>query len=95
MATIKKVTTEVTPRGVLLVKVLFTPQTPEPAKESDVEAVFEVLKWDTSLLDNDRYVMVPLSCTRKDTREPYLMSKEQRNVCIDVAMEQMTENSWD
>jgi len=95
VATIKKSTTETTPQGVFLVKVLFTPQTPEPAKESDVEAVFEVRRCDGSLLENDRYVVIPLSCTRKDTREPYQMSKEQRDVCIDVAVGRVTEDSWD
>jgi len=87
MATIKSTTLDETPAGKRLAKVVFQPQGPNPAKEPDIEVVFEMKKLDAVHLDAEPYgVIGPLSCTRTDTREHYRLTEEQRDACIEAAM---------
>ena len=87
MATIKSTTLDRTADGQRLAKVLFTPQGPNPAKEPDVEVVFEVTSVSAAHLDGNPYAVVgPLSCTRTDTRENYRLTREQRDACVEAAI---------
>ena len=74
---------------VWLVKVVFTPQTPDPANEPDVEVVFEVRRVGAINMDEDPYAVILMSSTRTDTREPYLLSEEQRDEVSDTALERV------
>jgi len=100
MATIKKTTLSKSTDGTQrLAKVRFTPQVPNPANQHDVEAVFEVKKVEAAHLDGDPYAVVLLSCTNVDTREPYVMSREQRDAVIKAALVEAAEkdglaSSW-
>jgi len=91
MGTIRRIERGASPNGEMkLVKVLFTPQVPNPAKQFDVEAVYQVELLD-GVLDDDKVVISPLSCTRTDTREPYVMSESQRKAVILAAAEAAAE----
>lgn len=79
MATIKHSFVEEVADGRRVIRVTFTPQVPNPAAQSDVDVVFEVLR-----SEEMRYtkgipyaVLGPLSCTLVDTREPYILSRTQ------------------
>ncbi len=99
MATIKSTTLDTTTDGKKrLAKVIFTPQVPNPANQPDVEVVFEVRKVEAAHLDGEPYAVVgPLSCTRMDTRQPYVLSDEQQEAVIDAAIVRAAEEdglSW-
>jgi len=74
-----------------LVKVRFTPQGPNPAQQTPVEAVFEYQDLDGYVEDKLPLALIPLSCTTCDTREPYRMSKPMRNAVLQAAMEKIAE----
>jgi hypothetical protein len=93
MATIKKVGLSNTPDGTKrIAKVLFTPQVPNPAQQHDVEVVFEIKKLDAAHLEGDPYAVFLLSSTRTDTREPYVLSDEQKDVVVKAAGIQAAED---
>ena len=92
---INSVTLEPGVTGKNLCKVLFTPDSPEPARQFSVEAVFEVKRVDTVRLDGqDPYAVFLISCTRTDTREPYPLTEQQRDVLVEAALEEAA-NAWD
>ena len=94
MGTIKRTERDVSPDGeIQLVKVTFTPQVPNPAKQFDVEAVFHIERVEAGLLDPDQLAALLLSCTRTDTREPYTMSEPQRKVVFAAAVSEAAETS--
>jgi len=87
MATINRSQIEQAADGRRIASVLFTPQVPNPAAQSDVEVIFEVQKSDTIHLHGEPYAVIgPLSCTLVDTREPYTLSKDQRHAVIMAAL---------
>mgnify|MGYP001551038135 CR=1 FL=1 len=84
------VTTDQTKR---VVAVRFTPHGPNPARLGDVEVIFEIKRSDNiSLLGQDPFALILLSCTDCDTRQPYALSNPQRNAVIDAAMEAALED---
>lgn len=94
MATIKRSNIEVVADGRKVAKVQFTPQVPNPAAQSDVEVVFEVQKSNSVHFNHEGTpfaVIGPLSCTLVDTREPYTLSKDQRQVVIQAALDAAAE----
>lgn len=87
MATIKRTRIQVATDGRKTASVVFTPQVPNPATQSDVEVIFEVQKCGAAHLDGDPYAVIgPLSCTLMDTREPYILSMPQRQAVIEAAI---------
>jgi hypothetical protein len=92
MATIKRTTVEQSAAGRKLVKVVFTPQTPNPAAEPDVEVVFEIKKAETVSLDADPLGAVIRSCTQMDTREPYTLTTAQWDAVVEAALEKAAED---
>lgn len=87
MATIKRAKMQTAADGRKLATVVFTPQVPNPAAQSDVEVVFEIQKCDAAHLDGEPWAVIgPLSCTQMDTREPYTLSKPQRQATIQAAI---------
>lgn len=87
MATIKSSKVSTAADGRQIARVVFTPQVPNPAAQSDVEVVFEIQKAEAAHLSCDPYAVVgPLSCTTMDTREIYNLSKEQRKAVIQAAL---------
>lgn len=94
MATIKSTKLDTTTDGSKkLAKVIFTPQVPNPANQHDVEVVFQVKRVDSPLLDGTPYAVIgPLSSTRMDTREPYVLSEEQQDAVIEAALIEASEN---
>lgn len=91
MATIRASALDETADGRKVVRVRFTPQVPNPAAQSDVEVFFEVTKVDDCSLDGDPYAVVFLSSTLVDTREPYPLSKTQRDLTIQAAVRAASE----
>jgi len=92
MASIKSTeSTATTDETKQLVKVVFTPQVPNPADQHDVEVVFEVRRVEAGHLDDDPYAVLLLSSTRVDTREPYTLSVEQRDAVSDAAIVKVSE----
>ena len=84
MATIRKSLVEVAADGRRVIRVVFTPQVPNPAAQSDVEVIFEVLRPEEMYVEGVPYaVLGPLSSTLVDTREAYALSQpQQRAVAI-------------
>jgi hypothetical protein len=91
MPTITASKLEETSDGRKVVRIRFTPQVPNPAAQSDVEAFFEVIKVDDLTLEGDPYAVIPLSCTQVETREPYTLSKDQKRVLILAALRTASE----
>jgi hypothetical protein len=85
MASIVRTRLDTSPEGQKLVKVTFTPHVPNPAQQADIEVVYEVMVVQSAMLDADPFALVQLSATREDTREPYTLSREQREAVVEAA----------
>jgi len=78
--------------GKTLAKVTFTPQSPNPAAQFSVEAVFEIQRVDTMRIDGqDPFGVFLLSCTRTDTREKYRLTEPQRDALVTAALEEVAD----
>ena len=87
MATINLSEVQEAADGRKLVLVVFSPQVPNPASQSDVEVIFEYQQVQAAHLDGEPFAIIgPLSCTLADTREPYVMSKPQRQAVVEAAL---------
>lgn len=78
--------------GRRLAKAVFGPEVPNPARQADVEVIFQVKRADAVHLDGEPYAVIgPLSCTLVDTRESYTLSAEQMDAvttaCLIAAAE--------
>lgn len=92
MATIISSLFDETADGRKIARVVFTPQVPNPAAQSDVEVIWEIQKSEDVSLEGDPYAIIgPLSCTLVDTREPYVMSQTQRQAVIRAALSAASE----
>ena len=69
-----------------IVKVRFLPQVPNPAKQTDIEAVYEFRSLDVYIEDKEPLALTLLSCTLCDTREPFEMPRPMGDVITQQAM---------
>lgn len=76
----------------VLVKVRFTPHTPNPAKQTDIEAVYEIKTLEVYMEGKEPLALVPLSCTSCDTRRPYIMTEPMADAVLQAAMTVVAEN---
>jgi len=95
MPTIKSVTPETSPEGYRLVKVVFTPQVPNPARQCDVEVVFNIMKLEAGHLATTPYAVFLVSSTRMDTRVIYPLSNEQSKAASEAALIRVAEDDDD
>jgi len=69
----------------MLVSVTFRRESPEGG-EPKIEAIYH-LHWPSSFtIQGDPFVLVPLSYTRTDTRQPVVLSMEEEKVILDEAV---------
>jgi hypothetical protein len=68
-----------------LIKVSFDRESPNPARSPTVEVVFEYIPGEDFTLEVNPILLVPLSVTRSDTREPMVLTDDERRLVFQEA----------
>ena len=76
-----------------LVCVTFTPSVPNPAQQCDVDTIFDFVRSEAFHPVGDPFALVQISCTLVDSREPYTLSRTQRDAVIQSALDKLAESA--
>jgi len=84
--------------GRRLIHVVFEQESPD-ADAPTIEVVYELRYPEDFTLDNQHAkILIPLSATRRDTREPYSLTREEADAVHQVASAyaaELTSDSWE